>query len=66
MAVASLSPLDEEADGGIRVPERLEDGRALDVAAVDVVHPQDAVVHSGNKMMGWVGFLLLLYALNFE
>ena len=44
-----LPPLDEEADGRVGVPEGLEDGRALDVAAVDVVHAQDAVVHTEKK-----------------
>ena len=40
-----LSPLDDEADGGVGVPQRVDDRSALDVPAVHVVHAQNAIVH---------------------
>jgi len=44
-----LPPLDEQADVGVCVAEGVEDGGSFDVAAVDVVHPQDAIVDTEKK-----------------
>jgi len=41
----SLSASDDQADSALSVPQGVQDQASLDVSAVNVVHPQDAVVH---------------------
>jgi len=45
-----LSSLDEEADSGISVSDCVKNRRSFDVATVDVVHSQNAIVDSENNL----------------
>ncbi len=44
-----LSSLDEEADSGISISDCVKNSRSFDVATVDVVHSQNAIVDSESN-----------------